>query len=188
MDAEQVRQIVLGLPEVEEYDHGGLPSFRVRGRRFASMLDREGVNLAPGVEAIRAAVAQWPQWCQEEWFGKRLAAVRVRFGSIDPESWRSWSPMPGPPRPPRRSSVPATSDQTGSTMRAGLDLLHELLDRRCLAGCVWDAGPAGPWLRARMARPRGGRLAAWPRCRWPRDRPHPGRSSGFRLGQCGAIR
>jgi hypothetical protein len=85
MDAEQVRQIVLGLPEVEEYDHGGLPSFRVRGRRFASMLDREGVNLAPGVEAIRAAVAEWPQWCQEEWFGKRLAAVRVRFGSIDPE-------------------------------------------------------------------------------------------------------
>jgi hypothetical protein len=100
MDAEQVHRIVLGLPEVEEYDHGGLPSFRVRGRRFASMLDRDGVNLAPGEEAIRAAVAEWPQWCREEWFGRRLVAMRVSFASIDPaimeelftDAWASKAP------------------------------------------------------------------------------------------------
>jgi hypothetical protein len=100
MDVEQVRRIVLGLPEVQEYDHGGLPAFRVRGRRFASMLDRDSVNLRPGEEAIRAAVAEWPTWCQEGWFGKRLASLRVRFASIDPgvmeelvtDAWASKAP------------------------------------------------------------------------------------------------
>jgi len=106
MDAEQVRGIALGLPDVEEYDHGGLPAFRVRDKRFASMLDRDSVNLMPGEEAIRAAVAEWLQWCREERFGKRLSAVRVEFASMDPaiveevvsDAWcrsRRWSAMPG---------------------------------------------------------------------------------------------
>ena len=85
MDVEQVRAIIAGLPEVEEYDHGGLPAFRVRGRRFASMLDHDGVNLMPGEEAIRSAVAAWPRWCREEWWGKKLAAVRLQIASADPE-------------------------------------------------------------------------------------------------------
>lgn len=100
MDVEQVREIALGLPEVHEYEHGGLPAYRVRGRRFASMLDRSGVNLMPGEDAIRAAVAEWPQWCREEWFGQRLAAVRVTFESMSPaivaelvtEAWRWKAP------------------------------------------------------------------------------------------------
>lgn len=100
MDAEQVRRIARSLPDVEEYAHGGLPAFRVRGKRFASMLDRDGLNLALGEEAIRAAVAEWPTWCREEWFGKRLVAVHVEFGSMDPaiveelvtDAWRSKAP------------------------------------------------------------------------------------------------
>jgi hypothetical protein len=82
MDAGAVRALLLALPEVEEYDHGGLPAFRVRGKRFASMLDGSGVNLVPGEEAVRAAVAQWPDACREEWFGTRLAAVRVAFAGL----------------------------------------------------------------------------------------------------------
>lgn len=56
MDAAAVRSIALGLPEVEVYDHGGLPAFRVRGTRFATMLDPESstVNLMLG-EAGTAA-------------------------------------------------------------------------------------------------------------------------------------
>jgi hypothetical protein len=115
MDAERVREIAVGLPEVEEYDHGGLPSFRVRGRRFASMLDRDGVNLMPGEEAIRAAVEQWPRWCREEWFGKRLAALRLEFASADPsiveelvvEAWASKAPkrlLRSRPIPPKREA------------------------------------------------------------------------------------
>jgi hypothetical protein len=85
VDSAAVHRFILGLPEVDEYDHGGLPSFRVRGKRFASMLDDEGVNLAPGEEAIRAAVALWPRSCREEWFGRRLVAVRVEFALLERE-------------------------------------------------------------------------------------------------------
>lgn len=82
MNAAAVHRLLLDLPEVDEYEHGGLPSFRVRGRRFASMLDTDGINLAPGEESVRAAVAEWPDACREEWFGKRLVAVRVDFRAL----------------------------------------------------------------------------------------------------------
>lgn len=51
MDAAAVRSVALGLPEAEEYEHGGLPAFRVRGNRFATMLDAEG-----HVNALKAAI------------------------------------------------------------------------------------------------------------------------------------
>jgi len=82
MNAEAVRRLVLDLPEVEEYEHGGLPSFRVRGRRFASMLDTDGINVALGEESIRAAMAEWPEACREERVGTRLVAVRVDFRKL----------------------------------------------------------------------------------------------------------
>jgi hypothetical protein len=100
MDAAQVRRFALGLPGAEEYEHGGLPAFRVRGRRFASMLAEDGINLMPGEDAIREAVAEWPQACHEQRFGQRLAAVRVEFADLDPavvrelitDAWRSKAP------------------------------------------------------------------------------------------------
>lgn len=79
MDRGELRALILGLPEVEEYEHGDLPAFRVRGKRFASMLDDEGVNLMPGTEGIRAAVASWPEVCVERWFAQRLTAVHVKY-------------------------------------------------------------------------------------------------------------
>src|SRR4051794_35441778 len=82
MDAAVVRRLVMSLPEVEEYDHGGLPAFRVRGKRFATMLDDSGVNLMPGEAAIRMAVATWPDACTERWWWKRLAAVRVALPAV----------------------------------------------------------------------------------------------------------
>jgi hypothetical protein len=100
MDAEDARRLILDLPEVEEYEHGGLPAFRVRGKRFATMLDDAGVNLMPGEAAIRMAVATWPDACTERWWGKRLAAVRVALPAVAPdvldelvtEAWASKAP------------------------------------------------------------------------------------------------
>jgi hypothetical protein len=67
MDRDAVRSAILALPEVQEYVHGELPAFRIRGKRFATMLDEEGVNLMPGEPAIRALTQQYPRFCTERW-------------------------------------------------------------------------------------------------------------------------
>ena len=85
MDAAEVRRIALGLPEVEEYEHGGLPAFRVRGKRFATMLDDDGVNVMLGEEGILAAVASWPEACEARHFAGRLAAVRISYRALAPD-------------------------------------------------------------------------------------------------------
>ena len=102
MDAAAVRAVALGLPEAEEYEHGGLPAFRVHGSRFATMLDAEGstVNLMLGEAGVREAAAAWPEHCSERWFAGRLAAARVDFADIDPgllrelvtDAWRHRAP------------------------------------------------------------------------------------------------
>jgi hypothetical protein len=100
MDRDAVRTAILALPEVEEYVHGDLPAFRIRGKRFATMLDDEGVNLMPGEPAIRALTQQYPQLCSERWWGRRLASVHVTYGAMAPdlleelvlEAWSSKAP------------------------------------------------------------------------------------------------
>ncbi len=86
MTSSELHALILSLPETEAYDHGGLPAFRVRGRRFASMLDDDGINLMPGEPGIRAAAAMWPGACSERWFAKRLAAVRVAYPRLARET------------------------------------------------------------------------------------------------------
>jgi hypothetical protein len=80
MERSALHELLMGMPEAEEYEHGGLPAFRIRGRpRFATMLDDEGVNLFPGEEGILAYTQAYPEVCRERWWGKRLAAVRVDY-------------------------------------------------------------------------------------------------------------
>jgi hypothetical protein len=86
MDAADVRRIALALPEVEEYAHGDLPAFRVRGKRFATMLDEDGVNLMLDQEGINAAIACWPAACRANHFAGRLASVRVAFAALPEEA------------------------------------------------------------------------------------------------------
>jgi hypothetical protein len=100
MDRDQLRARLLAFPEVEEYVHGDLPAFRVRGKRFATMLDDEGVNLMPGEPAIRAFTQSDPEHCAERWWGRRLAAVRLAYPAapdalVDElllEAWSSKAP------------------------------------------------------------------------------------------------
>jgi hypothetical protein len=83
MDRARLHELILSLPEVTEYEHGGLPAFRVRGKRFASMLDERAINLMPGEEAILAAAASWPGACEARTFAGRVAAVGVRYGELE---------------------------------------------------------------------------------------------------------
>jgi hypothetical protein len=86
MDAADLRRLALALPEVEEYEHGDLPAFRVHGKRFASMLDDDGVNLMLDEEGVHAAVACWPDACRPQLSGARIAALRLRYRCIPDEA------------------------------------------------------------------------------------------------------
>ena len=83
MTPEQVRAVALALPGATERDHHGFPSFRTTRRIFATMPDDEQLRVMLDEEDIRAAVAEWPDWCEELWWGKKLSAVRVRLPDCD---------------------------------------------------------------------------------------------------------
>ncbi len=100
MDAAAVHRFLRSLPEVTEYEHGGLPAFRVKGKRFASMLDDTGINLMLGEEGIHAAAAEWPDHCTILLHGQRVSAIRVDHTGLEPDliqelimdSWRRHAP------------------------------------------------------------------------------------------------
>jgi hypothetical protein len=83
MDHDDVRKLALGLDGTEERDHHGFPSFRTRRRIFATLPDETHLHLMLVEEEIRAAVAEWPDWAEEKWWGKRLAALRVDLTRCD---------------------------------------------------------------------------------------------------------
>ncbi len=80
--AELARRLALALPEATEQDHHGRASFRVRGKIFATVPDAEHLNVMLSEEDIRAAVAEDPLACAEQWWGKRLPAVRVDLARV----------------------------------------------------------------------------------------------------------
>jgi hypothetical protein len=83
---EQARAAALALPEAVEQDHHGRPSFRVAGKIFATQWDDEHMNVMLEEGGIRTAIHDVPQTCEEVWWGKRLAAVRVDLGRVDHET------------------------------------------------------------------------------------------------------
>lgn len=83
MTPDQVRVAALAFPGATERDHHGFPSFRTTRRIFATMPDDEQLRVMLDDEDIRAAVAEWPDWCEELWWGKKLSAVRVRLADCD---------------------------------------------------------------------------------------------------------
>lgn len=80
---EQARQLALALPEAVEQDHHGRPSFRVRGRIFATQWDEDHMNVMLDEGGILTAVDAEPEICSEVWWGKRLSAVRVDLRHVD---------------------------------------------------------------------------------------------------------
>lgn len=81
---DEARALALTFPEASEEDHHGIPSFRVRGRIFATVPDAEHLRIMLDAGGIHAAVAEHPAACQELYWGKRLACVVVELAAIAP--------------------------------------------------------------------------------------------------------
>ena len=72
-----VRRMALSLAGAVEQDHHGFPSFRVGGKIFATLPDEEHLHVMLDEGRIREIVARDPHACEEKWWGKKLAGVRV---------------------------------------------------------------------------------------------------------------
>ena len=83
MTAEEARGLALSLSGAAEQDHHGRPSFRIKGRIFATLWDAEHMNVMVDEAGIHTAVEAHPDVCTEVWWGKRLAAVRVALTLCD---------------------------------------------------------------------------------------------------------
>lgn len=79
MDLAEVTRFALSLPEAVEQDHHGMRSFRIDGKIFATVPDKERVRIMADHAEILAAVAEHPKSCTEGWWGKRLACVVVEI-------------------------------------------------------------------------------------------------------------
>jgi hypothetical protein len=82
VSVDEARAIALSMPDAIEQDHHGRPSFRVRGKIFATLWDEDRMNVMLGEGGIRTAVADAPETCIEVWWGKRLAAVGVSLSRV----------------------------------------------------------------------------------------------------------
>jgi hypothetical protein len=82
--SDELRHLVLSLPEVEERDHHGMPSFRVGGKIIATVPDPGHLRVMAGDAEIRAAIAEDPETYRPFHWGKRLACVVVDLARVDP--------------------------------------------------------------------------------------------------------
>jgi hypothetical protein len=94
------RSVALSLAGAREQDHHGFASYRTARRIFATLPDDEHLRVMLPEQEIRAAVDEWPGWCSELWWGKKLSAVQVELAAADPavvaelleDAWRHASP------------------------------------------------------------------------------------------------
>ena len=80
-----VRTYALSLPETEEQIHHGIPSFRIRGKIFATVPDADHVRVMAGEAEILAAVAEDSDSCEKFYWGNRLACVVVDVRTVMPD-------------------------------------------------------------------------------------------------------
>lgn len=98
--ADDVRRIALGLPEVAEQEQHGRPSFRVRGKIFATLWTPDQVNVMVDARVVYAAAKRHPKACQPFQWGGRTAALGIDLRHVPPafleealrEAWRQQAP------------------------------------------------------------------------------------------------
>jgi hypothetical protein len=94
------RRLALSLPEAEERDHWGRPSFRVRGRIFATLWPEElrGVVKVSREEMVALAEADpatftAKPWGPSSWLSITLSnAEPGELGELLVEAWRGVAP------------------------------------------------------------------------------------------------
>lgn len=97
---ERARAIALALPEAVEQDHHGIPSFRVRGRIFATLPDAATLRVMLDPDAVDEAVAAAPEQCSVLRWGITVSGVAVHLqaadeGTVDDllaDAWRRRAP------------------------------------------------------------------------------------------------
>ncbi|WP_199788178.1 cation:proton antiporter [Streptomyces sp. MspMP-M5] len=100
VSTDQVRELALSLPEAEEQDHRGRPSFRIRGRIFTTLWPDAGIAVikAPADE-VHACVEASPEtfeiltWGQSEFLKVHLKhADRDEVAELVTEAWAGQAP------------------------------------------------------------------------------------------------
>jgi hypothetical protein len=132
--ADELRQVVRSLPQAEERETWGHPTFRVRDKMFAAMSDD---GLAASVKATReeqaALVAAAPETFGVPAYVGRHGWVSIQLVTVDPaelrellvEAWRLTAPKrlvtaydSGQPGPGGRQPRPADGDDQGDPAAA----------------------------------------------------------------------
>jgi hypothetical protein len=94
------RAIALSLPDSEEAEHWGNPSFRICDRIFATVPDPEHLNVMIDPFGVEAAVRAYPAACAELRWGKEVRGVKVELrpaprrlvGDLLEAAWRRRAP------------------------------------------------------------------------------------------------
>lgn len=87
--AAQLRELALGLPEAEEHETWGHPTFRVRDKIFAGMADDGSTASVKATPADQAElVVADPDTFSVAAHVGRFGWVRVRLDRVDPDEMR----------------------------------------------------------------------------------------------------
>jgi hypothetical protein len=80
-----VRDLALALPGSSEAGHWGNPSFRIRGKIFATVPDSGRLNVMIDPFEVDGVVRDHPEACSQLWWGKEVRGVQVSLGKASRE-------------------------------------------------------------------------------------------------------
>lgn len=105
MTVDQIRRLALALPETLEQEHFGNPSFRIRGRIFATVPDDGHVNVMIDPFDVDGVVRDNPKSCAELLWGKEVRGVRVALRNVAPGTVQKLLEMAWRRKAPKRLST-----------------------------------------------------------------------------------
>ena len=94
------RKMALSFPEATEEPHFDLGSFRVRGKIFVTVPDKQHFRVFVDEHESRAAADEDPDAFELLWWGKKLSGLSVTLAAVDrarlaellDDAWRRKAP------------------------------------------------------------------------------------------------